>query len=84
MAKKKAKKLTRDNVINLLCKISSEGTYYFFTGYTSPEGLEDYCPGIPDSFFQAAKGLELAGQRLEEEMEKLKAQFEIEDEEVEA
>lgn len=87
MAKKKkaspSKEPSREDIVNLLWKINSEGISYFFGSYTSASSVEEDLKSLKgSSFITAAYKFEKALQDLESEMDKLKDKHEIDDEEI--
>lgn len=88
MSKKKATKPAkkvdpREDVVNLIGKIKSEGMHYFFTGYASAASIKEMYPSAPQSFIDAAQKFEDASGDLEAEIQLLQDKYEIDPEEVE-
>lgn len=66
----------REEVVNLLSKISSEGLHYYFTAYAGTRYMEGM-GFLPNELLLSARGFIEAAERLEAEIETLMDKYGI-------
>lgn len=79
----KKNKMSREDVVDLMLKMSNEGEHYYWTQYTSVEHFKEKYPDAPQNVIDAADAFVTANTNLEQAMESWREQYGIEEDEVE-